>query len=995
MSGNVTPYVDFLTSVDSGENNASSIQPITDGEQMTETVLQRPDENLRKRLEVLRAIGVDSLFLHNADRGLVITGPGKITWPGSTTAGQNGIPVLSDNLWILPMLTPGFAQVAPVPPVASKFGVIHLKRVTGSLDSILVTSARRSYAAGDQINITVSAGAVFSCVLDVEDTGVYRRTIKIVAVTGVTTLSTVITALNGLIPPAPDNTQLVTAALENGAANGDIFLSSQARQFMVGNYDGEGHTSTPANLASFFSSNPGSVLAEGDTLCVQFAMLNDTASTGGRRQAIPENSNTTITAGMFFNSRVAPEKLVNALPICKVVNGSLVFGTGAEFAAGTSNASFTESDTSSRVLRNGGFELGKTSDSGRFQVVDWINRDDLANNGAWRINTTTPRSGGKHLELNKTSASATTARIEQGLEIPVTQGQIIRVVAYVKQLIAPTAGVYAVVLNWGDVNSDPSSSSSVNLQVLSSVDGAYRKIDQSVSTPAGKRFLKSVSIEVVGVTSGSTGVALLVDDVQVFVETPIETTPSVNATSMQARLLSALVLGDPLTYDAAEDQALIRYTSTSPAGEGKVTVEHKSQATTTAPALEYFGRLMSLGARLLSTAADNRKSRIEAPFDDTVKLTLMFDSGPLVASDRRIRIYAGDLAHTAFTGTGFIFTVNARYNGTDWVKDVNGQLASAFVLDATSTTGMRYFSQPAATNTWATWSPVLTVDPTGLLALTVDSGGFSTGNIQVPRIELVDGTNAALNALITLSLGVSRRAPVMLMGNGDVAGIGTIDPHGRFVNSALNIEEDFHGATLPSTFVKQDLVGTGTAVTNTAYSKCVITTGGTSGNFTIIKYHLPNVITSSDGVTPFGFSARVLVDLTNSNTYMGYWGFGTALNPDNDGGFTGFKVIDGAVTFVSNDVDGTHTVATGLTLTAGYYWFSFMYDNAGGLRYHVSENGADLLNAYVGGTYGTAVAADLNNGEDTVPFIGVKTTTGSASNIAVDYFSVWSNREGS
>lgn len=337
MSGNVTPFLDYKNSTDNGENNTASIQPVESGEQLNQATLQRPSENLRQRTEAVRSFATDALFLQNADRKFVITGPGTVTWAGSTTAGQNGIPVLSDVLWILPMLTPGAAQVAPVPPVASAFGTLHLKRASDSMDSILVTSQRRSYAAGDQINIEVSAGTSFSCTLQTEDASAYRRTIKIVAAAS-TTLGTVITALNGLMPPAPDNTQLVSAALEGGALNSDLVLDTQARQFVSGNYDGEGHTISPANLASFFTSNPSEALAEGDTLCVQFAMLSDTASTGGRRQAIPENSNTSIPAGSFFNSRAHPAKLVNALPICKVVNGALVFSTGVEIPAGSTAA---------------------------------------------------------------------------------------------------------------------------------------------------------------------------------------------------------------------------------------------------------------------------------------------------------------------------------------------------------------------------------------------------------------------------------------------------------------------------------------------------------------------------------------------------------------------------------------------------------------------------------------------------------------------------------
>lgn len=336
MSGNVKQFVDFTgnTNNDTGENNSTSIQPIQNGEVVDQTVSGRPDESLRQRTEAIRDIMADSLYLRDSDRNFVAFCLGGVTWPGSTTASASGIPVLTDVLWLVPLLTPGTVQVG-APPIASVFGVLHLKRSSDSANSISVTSRRRSYAAGDQINVTVTSGGVFSCALDVE-TGL-RRTIKIVA-TGTTTLGAVITALNGLIPPAPDNTQLVTAALEGGASSGDFLLAPQARQLVTGNYDAEGHQVAVSTMSSFFSSNPTQALAEGDTLCIRYDMVTDLASTGGRRQSLVENSNTSVPAGSLFNSRVHPEFLANALPVCKVLNNKLVFGTGIEIPPGSVNA---------------------------------------------------------------------------------------------------------------------------------------------------------------------------------------------------------------------------------------------------------------------------------------------------------------------------------------------------------------------------------------------------------------------------------------------------------------------------------------------------------------------------------------------------------------------------------------------------------------------------------------------------------------------------------
>jgi hypothetical protein len=699
-SGPVNPFVDFGSNPsDTNENNAASIQPVADGEGVNQTVLRRPTDNMRQRSEVIRGRLVDSLFLENADRVLLISGPGKITWPGSTTAGANGIPVISDVLWILPMLTPGFAQAQPVPPVASAFGVIHLKRATGPSNAIAVTSQRRSYAAGDQINITVTPGGVYSCTLDVEDTGALRRTIKIVA-TGATTLGTVIASLNGLTPPAPDNTQLVSAALEGGALAGDLILTSQARQFMSGNYDGEGHTITPANLASFFSTNPGQVLAEGDSLCVAYADLFDTASNGGRRQSIPENSNTAIPAGSFFNSRVHPELLFNALPVCKVVNGSLVFGTGVEIPAGETNASLSAVNTLSPLIRNGGFEHGVTNDTGRYGITNWENRPDLAVGGAWRLGATAVDTGGKSLEFNKTIVGASTARVEQVQEIPVIPGNNVKISVRVKQLIAPTAGTYIVGLYWGDADSAASGSSSMAFQVLASTDGAFRTVSAAIAVPAGKKFLKLATVEVVGVTAASTGVALAVDNLQVSYEGQAVTdTKSIDEIRVRPVTADAVIIEDPTTYQLGQLAALLRFDKSAPASEGSLIVERRDQTyPNLPPVLAHYGRLFQLGAKLLDTEARALLPRVSADISVVggVELTLLWESGRQgegvgTYTQPALRVYA------AADGR-LLLTNNARFDGTNWNKDVTGQVATKLELQRDQ---LNWMKMDSATASWA------------------------------------------------------------------------------------------------------------------------------------------------------------------------------------------------------------------------------------------------------------------------------------------------------
>jgi len=681
MPGPVKQFLDYSsnTANDTGENNAASVQPIANGETVEQTVLNRPGESLRQRTEAIRNLEADSLYLRDADRQLILAGPGKVTWPGSTTAAASGIPVIDNNLFLLPMLTPGFPQVTPVPPVASAFGALHLKRASDSMNSISVTSQRRSYAAGDQINVVVTPGAAFSCVLDVETT--YQRTIKIVGVVGVTTLAQTITALNGLTPTAPDNTQLVLAALEGGAIGSDLLLTTQAKQYVTGNYDGERHTITPMNLADFFVTNPLQALGEGDSLCVNFPMVSDTASVGGRRQALPENSNTAIASGAFFNSRVHPENLVNALPICKVINGNLVFGTGVEIPAGATNVSLSTEDLGSRIMRNAGFEHGVTLSTARFGISDWENRSDLAVNGGFRLNTTTPLTGAKQLEFNQTSASAATGRIEQPQEIAVNPGQNIRVTAAVRQLIAPTAGQYSVVLYWGDTNSGASGNTTIALQVLASTDPTYRQIAQTVVVPAGKHFLKHVTIEVTGVTLGVPGVSLLVDDIQVVVETQTGMTPAVDNVLMRPQTVDAVIVEDPTTYALGQLAALLRMDKAVPALEGRTILERKDQDYTAGnlpPALALFGRLFQLGSKLLDSEAHALKPRVSADFAALagVDFTLMWESG---REGEVAGTYTQPVTRLYTSNDGqWIHTSNAAWGGATWTKDVAGQPATKF-----------------------------------------------------------------------------------------------------------------------------------------------------------------------------------------------------------------------------------------------------------------------------------------------------------------------------
>lgn len=766
MSGTVRQFVDFSTNTnnDTGENTAASIQSIQNGQPLDAAHIANGDESLRQRTEAIKNVDGDTLYLRDGDRGLILGGPGLVSWPGSTTASASGVFTISDVLYILPMLTPGFPQTSPVPPVASYYGTLSLKRASDSMNSILVTSQRRSYAAGDQISIDVISGSPFSVTLD-SVTG-YQRTIHIVS-TGSDTLGSVISALNALVPASPDNTQLVTAALEGGALNTDLLLVPEAKQFVSGNYDGEGHTITPANLAAFFTGNPSSALAEGDTLCVWFPMVSDTASTGGRRQAIPENSNTAITIGAFFNSRVDPEKLVNALPICKVINGSLVFATGVEVPAGEVSAPIGGFNLLSTFVRNGDFVHGVTGGTNRFAVSDWEDRVDLAVNGNMELTATSPIANAKCLAFVTTAVSAATGRIEQEQELEVTPGQVVQVSIQIKQLIPPTAGTYSVVLYWGDQDSNASGSTTVALQILSMADASPRTVNQSVTVPGGKRFLKLITVEAAGVTGATFGTAALFADLQVGLINPTTSTiAAADNVRMKPVTVDAVVVEDPNSYSLGQLAALLRFSRTAPSGEGTLYVERKDQtydASHLPPELAPLGRIAQIGSQLLTSATDGLKARISSPFSNAF-ITLVHEALVSSGSLPGYRLYQ--------TPVGALFmTYNGRFDGTLWNKDATGYPALLWVLNA-GVAGTLTFEQwgVISDTPWSTWiqissmalpqttttgnpvfAPLLQLfDSGGNKRVAFDHNGFRGGRVSELHEEWFDAPTSLTGAFTTV-----------------------------------------------------------------------------------------------------------------------------------------------------------------------------------------------------------------------------------------------------
>mgnify|MGYP001565336729 CR=1 FL=1 len=374
----------------------------------------------------------------------------------------------------------------------------------------------------------------------------------------------------------------------------------------------------------------------------------------------------------------------------------------------------------SPLLKNPGFEHGVTGSSLRYAIADWINRPDVAVNGSFLLGTSTTRTGAKSLEFGKSSLSDSVGRIEQYQEVPVAPGQLVRVSAYVRQLIAPTGGSYTVNIYWGDANSAATSSTVVTVSTTG-VDASFRLVEQTFAVPTAVFTLKTVTIEVVNVSTGSTGISVAFDDVQVYLETGSALAPKGEQNQhLRSQHVSTVQIEDPSTYAVGQLASLLRFDKSSPASEGRLVLERRDQDYSGAnlpPVLEAFGRAF-FGSQLLTTEAKALLARVTAPIATAsgIGFTLLWESVP--SGLKGLRIYGGDLDNSTVTEPGFFLTVNARFDGTNWVKDVNATVSAALYISSASS-AIRLLTQTTP-NTWASgaWLTSVAISDTGFLSST-------------------------------------------------------------------------------------------------------------------------------------------------------------------------------------------------------------------------------------------------------------------------------------
>lgn len=336
-------HVDFAGSAfpgatqDTGSTAADAIRPILNGQPATQTTLQRPDENLRARTEIIRTELEGLKYLSQADRGMVVSlepvsSVGTVLWNGTVAGGGGGDGKFSitagKKLTLRPFLAPRVSTPAKIINRGLKFQTN--LTVAGPINP------PRAYGNANKYNIQFvnQTGAAVSVTYDPL---LFRFTVNTdtTAVTG-SEKTDVINAFNAAATSAG---QGITATIDSGFgtdifAEGVTFVQGDPADYMVfaGAADAELHEIADTTLTAFFNLDAGAnAMEENDVLAIWYDSLIDN-SFGGRAQSIadaPESpSIEDIPVGSLFLARRFPERLHNAIPVATVVGNQLLLIDG-------------------------------------------------------------------------------------------------------------------------------------------------------------------------------------------------------------------------------------------------------------------------------------------------------------------------------------------------------------------------------------------------------------------------------------------------------------------------------------------------------------------------------------------------------------------------------------------------------------------------------------------------------------------------------------------
>lgn len=330
------------------------------------------------------------------------------------------------------------------------------------------------------------------------------------------------------------------------------------------------------------------------------------------------------------------------------------------------------------LVKNADFEVGETNATHARSSLFW-DKSVTVGTGSWKTDAITVDSGMKSIELNVT-AGPLTGEMSQQIGVQTLEGQLFLISVRIKQLKTITSGSLVFFMEWSDVNDALLSTTTQTLDG-GAVDSAFRTVETIIPAPAGAASLRAIGIRATALSPFTTGVFGYVDGVNVNVE-PVDAQhpyPFDQAFRRAVTGTSLALYNKSGTF--ADAIASARFDPSTPSGEGRFLIE-PGNPSSLPPTLELPGRLRKLGSSLLGSEVNSIKPRIEADvsvFAGT-EFTLLWESA---RAGEVIGTYTqGAMRKYGVAAGGVIDTVNARWDGTNWNKDIAGQVAQKWQMTA-------------------------------------------------------------------------------------------------------------------------------------------------------------------------------------------------------------------------------------------------------------------------------------------------------------------------
>ena len=333
--------IDFKNAGDTGyRTDQDAIEKYNDGEQAIQSVLNRPNENLRYRSEVLRSAGEDAKYRNDADMGWIIS-PGNdfgVVDPGTLMplvefyvdggVGSEGLFTISDHIVLQPLGTPAvdvketktYSFTSGVSPTYAADVLITAELFAyegANWREVVWEEVPAASVPSNNSQVVVEGSPLFRARIQLSDAGVTAEDLAFAVVAA----SAELTAA-GLTITLPGTNNNATAITVPGV---------DAEYRMRGTREREMHYITTTAINTFFATG---ALADGDTLAVYYEWLEEPSGVGGRRQSTPTTErtgsppNTEIIGGQLFNTSVNPGRIPFCIPLCKRVGDDLIFIDG-------------------------------------------------------------------------------------------------------------------------------------------------------------------------------------------------------------------------------------------------------------------------------------------------------------------------------------------------------------------------------------------------------------------------------------------------------------------------------------------------------------------------------------------------------------------------------------------------------------------------------------------------------------------------------------------